>query len=251
MKTWLKQLAGGVSLVCAVWGVEAAEVHVAVAANFAVPMQKITQTFEQDTGHHVHVVVGSTGGFYAQIKNAAPYEVLLAADDETPAKIEQDGLAVKGSRFTYANGRLVLWSKTPGLVDDKAQVLLHERFDRLAIANPKLAPYGLAAAEMLNKVGLWKSVQPKLVMGESIGQTYQFVATENVPLGFVALSQVWVDGKLTQGSAWIVPAHMHNPIKQDAVLLLKGQDNEAARALLNYLQGDKAKAIIRSYGYEL
>ena len=251
MKAWLKQMTGVVSLVCGVWSAQAAEVQVAVAANFAAPMQKIAQAFEQDTPHRARVVVGSTGGFYAQIKNGAPFEVLLAADDETPAKIEQDGLAVKGSRFTYATGRLVLWSKNPGLVDEKAQVLLQERFDRLAIANPKLAPYGLAAAEVLSKANLWQSVQPKLVMGESIGQTYQFVATENVPLGFVALSQVWADGKLTQGSAWIVPAHLHNPIKQDAVLLLKGQDNEAAKALLNYLRGDKAKAIIRAYGYEL
>ena len=177
--------------------------------------------------------------------------MLLAADDETPLKIEQEGLAVKGSRFTYATGRLVLWSKQQGVVDDKAEVLLQLRFDRLAIANPKLAPYGLAAAEMLSKAGLWQNVQPKLVMGDNIGQTYQFVATENAQLGFVALSQVWADGKLTQGSAWVVPAHLHNPIKQDAVLLNQGRDNEAAKALLNYLRSDKAKAVIRAYGYEL
>ena len=229
----------------------AGEAQVAVAANFAAPMQKIAQAFEQDTGHKLRVSVGSTGGFYAQIKNGAPFEVLLAADDETPLKIEQEGLAVKGSRFTYATGRLVLWSKQAGVVDDKAEVLLQQRFERLAIANPKLAPYGLAAAEVLSKAGLWQSVQPKLVMGDNIGQTYQFVATGNAPLGFVALSQVWADGKLVQGSGWVVPAHLHNPIKQDAVGLLKGQDNDAAKALLNYLRSDKAKAVIRAHGYEL
>ena len=229
----------------------AGEAQVAVAANFAAPMQKIAQAFEQDTGHKLRVSVGSTGGFYAQIKNGAPFEVLLAADDETPLKIEQEGLAVKGSRFTYATGRLVLWSKQAGVVDDKAEVLLQQRFERLAIANPKLAPYGLAAAEVLSKAGLWQSVQPKLVMGDNIGQTYQFVATGNAPLGFVALSQVWADGKLVQGSGWVVPAHLHKPIKQDAVGLLKGQDNDAAKALLNYLRSDKAKAVIRAHGYEL
>ena len=229
----------------------AGEVNVAVAANFTSPMKKMATMFEQDTGHKARVSVGATGGFYAQIKNAAPFEVLLAADDETPLKIEQEGLAVKGTRFTYASGRLVLWSKQLNFVDDKGEVLQQLRFDRLAMANPKLAPYGLAAAEMLSKTGLWKTVQTKLVMGENIGQTYQFVATENAQLGFVALSQVWADGKLTQGSAWVVPAHLHNPIKQDAVLLIKGQDNDAAKALLNYLRSDKAKAVIRAYGYEL
>ena len=250
MKRFMGQ-AGVWALSWLAMGAWAGEVNVAVAANFAAPMQKLAQAFEQDTGHKARVSVGATGGFYAQIKNGAPFDVLLAADDETPLKMEQEGLAVKGSRFTYATGRLVLWSKQPGVVDDKAEVLLQQRFERLAIANPKLAPYGLAAAEVLSKAGLWQSVQAKLVMGDNIGQTYQFVATGNAPLGFVALSQVWADGKLSQGSAWVVPAHLHNPIKQDAVLLLKGQDNDAAKALLNYLRTDKTKAVIRAYGYEL
>ena len=251
MKRFILRAAGVWALSWLTPCVWAGEVKVAVAANFAAPMQKITQAFEQDTGHKARVSVGATGGFYAQIKNGAPFEVLLAADDETPLKIEQEGLAVKGTRFTYATGRLVLWSKQPNFVDDKGEVLQQLRFDRLAMANPKLAPYGLAAAEMLSKAGLWQNVQPKLVMGDNIGQTYQFVATENAQLGFVALSQVWADGKLTQGSAWVVPAHLHNPIKQDAVLLNQGRDNEAAKALLNYLRSDKAKAVIRAYGYEL
>jgi molybdate transport system substrate-binding protein len=251
MKRFILRAAGVWALSWLIPCVWAGEVKVAVAANFAAPMQKITQAFEQDTGHKARVSMGATGGFYAQIKNGAPFDVLLAADDETPLKIEQEGWAVKGTRFTYATGRLVLWSKQPNFVDDKGEVLQQLRFDRLAMANPKLAPYGLAAAEMLSKAGLWQNVQPKLVMGDNIGQTYQFVATENAQLGFVALSQVWADGKLTQGSAWVVPAHWHNPIKQDAVLLIKGQDNEAAKALLNYLRSDKAKVVIRAYGYEL
>ena len=249
MKTWLKRV-GWLCSTCGVWlGAQAAEVQVAVAANFAAPMQKIAQSFEQDTGHKARMALGATGGLYAQIKNGAPYEVLLAADAATPAKLEQEGLAVQGSRFTYATGRLALWSKKPGMVDDKAEVLLQVRFDRLAIANPKLAPYGKAAAEVLSKAGLWQSVSPKLVMGESIGQTYQFVATENAQLGLVALSQVWENGQFTQGSGWVVPAHLHTPIAQDAVLLRKGQNNEAAKALLQYLRSDKAQTIMRTHGY--
>ena len=229
----------------------AGEVTVAVAANFTAPMQKIAQAFEQDTGHKTILSFGSTGNFYAQIKNGAPFQILLAADDETPIKIEKDGLGVANTRFTYATGKLVLWSKQAGFVDDKGDILRSGKFQRIAIANPKLAPYGAAAMEVINKLGLLAELQPKLVQGESIGQTYQFVATENAQLGFVALSQVFADGKIAQGSAWIVPANLHAPIQQDAILLTKGKDNAAATALLTYLRGDKAKAVIRAYGYEL
>ena len=238
-------------------------VSVAVAANFTAPMQKIAHAFEQDTGHKAVLSFGSTGAFYAQIKNGAPFQVLLAADDETPLKLEQEGLGVAGSRFTYATGRLVLWSKQVGYVDDQGAVLKLGRpmnaqgtrtaapFTRLAIANPKLAPYGAAAAEALAKLGLLQELQPKWVQGDNMAQTYQFVATENAPLGFVALSQVMVEGRISQGSAWVVPANLHTPIRQDAVLLAKGQVNPAAKALLQYLKSDKAKALIRSFGYEL
>ena len=238
-------------------------VSVAVAANFTAPMQKIAQAFEQDTGHKAVLAFGSTGAFYAQIKNGAPFQVLLAADDEIPLKLEQEGLGVAGSRFTYATGRLVLWSKQVGYVDDQGAVLKMGRpmnaqgtrtaapFTRLAIANPKLAPYGAAAAEALAKLGLLQELQPKWVQGDNIAQTYQFVATENAPLGFVALSQVMVEGRISQGSAWVVPANLHTPIRQDAVLLAKGQSNPAAKALLQYLKSGKAKALIRSFGYEL
>ncbi len=241
----------------------AAEVNVAVAANFTAPMQKIAQAFEQDTGHKAVLSFGSTGAFFAQFKNGAPFQVLLAADDETPLRLEKEGMGVAGSRFTYATGRLVLWSKQVGYVDDQGAVLTMGRpmnaqgtrtaepFTRLAIANPKLAPYGAAAVETITKLGLLQELQPKWVQGDNIAQTYQFVATENAPLGFVALSQVMVDGRISQGSAWVVPANLHTPIRQDAVLLAKGQGNPAAVALLQYLKSDKAKALIRSFGYEL
>ncbi len=230
---------------------QAGDALLAVAANFTAPMHKIAQAFEQDTGHKAVLSFGATGSFYAQIKNGAPFDVLLAADDDTPLKIEKEGLSVVGSRFTYATGQLVLWSKQAGLVDDKGEVLRSGKFLKLAIANPKLAPYGLAATETLTQLGLLSELQPKIVMGESIGQTYQFLVTENAQLGFVALSQVFAEGKITQGSAWVVPAKLHNPIQQDAVLLNSGKNNPAAAALLTYLKSDKARAIIKSYGYQL
>ena len=230
--------------------VQAGEVSVAVAANFTAPMQKIAAAFEHDTGHQAVLAFGSTGRFYAQIRNGAPFDVLLAADDETPRKLEQEGQGVAGTRFTYAVGRLVLWSPQPGRVDAQGQVLKAGSFDKLALADPKLAPYGAAAVETLTRLGLLEQLKPKFVQGENIAQTYQFVATQNVPLGFVALSQVVADGHLSQGSAWVVPAGLHRPIRQDALLLARGQGKPAALALLAYLQGEKARAIIRSYGYD-
>lgn len=229
----------------------AADVSVAVAANFTAPMQKIAQAFAQETGHKAVLVFGSTGKLYAQIKNGAPFQLLLAADDETPARLEKEGLTLAGTRFTYATGRLVLWSKQPALVDDKGEVLRTGAFEHLAIADPKLAPYGAAAVATLEKLALLKTLQARLVQGESIGQTYQFVATGNAALGFVALSQVMSDGRITQGSAWVVPLQWHAPLRQDAVVLTTGRDNPAAAALAAYLKGDKARAIIRSFGYEL
>lgn len=240
-------LMGWFSMTC----LQAGEVRVAVAANFAAPMQRIAQLFKQDTGHKAVLSLGSTGNFYAQIRNGAPFDVLLAADDETPVKLEQEGWGVVGTRFTYAVGRLVLWSKRPGVVDDKGEVLRRDGFQRLAVANPKLAPYGVAALEVLNQMGLMQALSAKLVQGDNIAQTYQFVSTENAQLGFVALSQVWADGNITQGSGWIVPAHLYTPIRQDAVLLTKGQGNRAAQALMVYLQSDKIKALIRTSGYTL
>lgn len=238
----------GLALVVA-HGAHAAEVQVAVAANFTAPMQKIAALFEQDTGHKAVLSFGATGKFYAQIANGAPFGVLLAADDTTPEKIGKEGLGIGATRFTYAIGQLVLWSKQPGYVDAEGKVLAKSDWKHIAIANPKLAPYGLAAMQTLDKLGLTAQVQPRVVTGENIGQTYQFAASGNAPLGFVALSQVMEDGKLREGSAWVVPAGMHEPIRQDAIVLKPGQGNEAAAALMQYLRGDKARAIIKSYGY--
>lgn len=233
--------------------VHAAEVMVAVAANFHAPMQKIAQAFAQDTGHTARLVVGSTGKLYAQIKHGAPFQVLLAADDETPAKLIDEGLGVAGSRFTYATGRLALWSKQAQRVDDQGRVLQGSGAVppqlKLALADPKLAPYGAAAVETLTRLGLWSRWQSQVVQGESIAQAYQFVASENAAMGFVALSQVWADGRLSEGSVWVVPQHLHAPLRQDALLLRNGKDAIAARALLAYLTGERAKTIIRSYGY--
>jgi molybdate transport system substrate-binding protein len=227
------------------------EVSVAVAANFTAPMQKIAADFEKDTGHHALLSFGATGKFYAQVKNGAPFQILLSADDETPAKLEKEGAAVAGSHFTYAIGKLVLWSANPTYVDDKGEVLKKGAFNHLSLANPKTAPYGAAAVEVLKKLGLEEGLQPKFVLGENISQAHQFIASGNAELGFVALSQVSKDGKLTGGSAWLVPADLYAPIRQDAVLLEKGKGSSAAEALLKYLKGDKAIAVIHSYGYGL
>lgn len=244
----MKRLLSGFFLALGVaFAARAGEVSVAVAANFTAPMQKIAPLFQADTGHKAVLAFGSTGKFYAQIKNGAPFDVLLAADDETPARLEKEG---QGSgRATYAIGQLVLWSKQPGLVDAQGAVLRSGQFDKLALADPRLAPYGAAAIETLKQLGLLETLRPRFVQGESIGQTYQFVASGNAALGFVALSQVQVDGKLREGSAWRVPVTLHTPIRQDLILLNKGQANPAAAALLQYLRGDKARAIIRAYGY--
>ena len=227
------------------------EVQVAVAANFTAPMQQIAAQFEKDTGHKAVLSFGATGKFYAQIVNGAPFEVLLAADDETPARLEKDGQGLPGSRFTYAIGKLVLWSTDPALVDGKGEVLKTGSFRHLAIANPKTAPYGTAAVETMTKLGLLSSLQARFVQGENISQTQQFVVTGNAELGFIALSQVIKDGKIGAGSAWIVPTNLYEPIRQDALQLAKGKDKPAATALLAYLKGDKAKAIIKTFGYEL
>lgn len=229
----------------------AGEVQVAVAANFTAPVQVIAADFEKDTGNKVVASYGATGQFYAQIKNGAPFEVFLSADDITPAKLESEGMTVPGSRFTYAIGALALWSAKDGYVDANGDVLKKNEFRHLAIANPKTAPYGLAATQALDKLGLAQAVAPKIVEGQNISQTQQFIATGNAELGFVALSQIYKNGKITSGSAWMVPESLHEPIKQDAVILTKGKDNAAAKAFVEYLKGPKAAAVIKSFGYTL
>jgi len=229
----------------------ATEVQVAVAANFAAPMHKIAAAFERDTGHKAVLSVGATGKFYSQIRHGAPFAVLLAADDETPARLQKEGLAAAGSAFTYAIGQLVLWSADNAAVDAQGAVLNAPLSGRLALADPKLAPYGAAALQVLQQRGLVDKLRPHFVLGENIAQTFQFVKTGNASMGFVALSQVMQDGKITTGSAWVVPAALHEPIRQDAVLLRQGADNPAAKALLQYLRSDAARAVIRAYGYSV
>jgi len=228
----------------------AAEVSVAVAANFTAPMQQLAQAFEQATGHQARVSFGSTGKLYAQIVHGGPYEVFLSADAERPAQLEADGLGVSGQHFTYAVGTLVLWSPDPARVDATGAVLASGNFNHLAIANPKTAPYGAAAMEVLTALGLNDALASTLVRGENIAQTWQFVATGNAELGFVAASQLFKDGKPLTGSRWVVPTTLHAPIRQDAILLKQGEANPAARALVDFLKSDAALSIIEAYGYQ-
>ncbi len=227
------------------------DVQIAVAANFTAPMKQIAAQFEQETGHKVLATFGSTGKFYAQIKNGAPFEVLLSADDQTPAKLEEEGAGVANTRFTYAIGKLVLWSAQPGMVDSNGDVLKKGAFEHLAIADPKLAPYGAAAVSALRKLQLLDLLAPKFVRGDNIAQTHQFVVSGAAALGFVAAAQVYEDGKLKSGSAWLVPATLYNPLRQDALLLEKGKGKPAAVAFLRYMKSKKALIVMRSYGYAL
>ena len=227
--------------------------HVAVAANFALPAQKIAAAFERESGQRVSLALGSTGKFYAQIRHGAPFAVLLAADSETPARLVREGVALAESRFTYAVGQLVLWSAQPGLVDTQGEVLGRmargQLPGKLALADPRLAPYGAAAQQTLATLGLTEALRANVVLGENIAQAHQFVKSGNAVLGLVALSQVIEDGRIATGSAWRVPAHLHAPLRQDAVLLQAGASQPAARAFLQYLRSDAARTVIAAHGY--
>jgi molybdate transport system substrate-binding protein len=238
------------SLMGVAFQLHADEIAVAVAANFTAPMQKIALEFEKDTGHKIVAAFGSTGKFYAQIKNGAPFEVLLAADDETPARLVKENAAVAGSPFTYAFGKLVLWSAKPTVVDGAGEILKRGGFDHIALVDPKLAPYGAAGVETMKALGVYDALQAKIVTAENITQAYQFISSGNALVGFVALSQVLKDGKI-EGSAWLVPGTLYQPLRQNAVILEKGKGKPAAEALMKFLKGDKAKAVIKSFGYEL
>jgi len=224
---------------------------VAVAANFSKPMTEIAAEFKKDTGHTAKLSFGSTGKFVSQLEHGGPFEVLLSADEKAPQRLVESGLALANSQFTYAIGRLVLWSAKPNYVDDQGKILTTGGFKHIALADPKLAPYGVAAVEVLKKLGLFDKLQPLFVQGENIAQTFQFVSTGNAPLGFIALSQVIENGKIVKGSGWIIPREDYSPIRQDAVLMKKGAENPAATALLDYLKSAPALAIIEKFGYDL
>ncbi len=229
----------------------AATTLVAVAANFSKPMTEIAAQFKKATGHSAKLSFGSSGKFVSQLENGGPFEVFMSADEKGPRKLEESGLAAPNSQFTYALGKLVLWSATPGYVDDQGNILTTGGFKHLALADPKLAPYGAAAVEVLKKMELFKKLQPLFVQGENIAQTYQFVSTANAELGFVALSQVIEKGKIANGSGWIIPGNYYAPIRQSVVLMKKGTENPAAQALLRYLKSAPVLAIIAKYGYDL
>jgi molybdate transport system substrate-binding protein len=240
----LHVLSGLVLALGALPSAQAAKTNVAVAANFTEASQEIAEAFKQKTGHEAVLSFGSTGQLYTQITQEAPFEVFLAADDERPAKAVEEGFAVPDSQFTYAIGKSVLWSKDRDLVQGGA-TLKHGAFTKIAIANPETAPYGAAAVQAMQALGVYDQLSPKIVQGNNIAQTFQFVATGNAELGFVALSQVVSNG---EGSRWEVPAGLYEPIRQDAVLLKTGEDNEAAKGFLEFLQRS-APSIIAKYGY--
>lgn len=228
---------------------QAEEINVAVASNFTSAMKEITAEFEKSSGDRVKLSFGSSGRFFAQIKNGAPFQVFLSADQAKPLALERAGLTVPNSRFTYAVGALALWSSQPGFVDNNATRLKNGHFNRVALANPKLAPYGLAAVEVLEKLRVKEATVSKWIQGENISQTYQFVSSGNADLGFVALSQIMVEGRIRSGSAWVIPAGLYQPIRQDAVLLNAGRDSAAALALLQFLSSGRGREIIESHGY--
>ena len=227
----------------------AAEVRVAVAANFVGTLDRLGKVFQTGSGNTLLVSSGSTAKLYAQIRNGAPYDVLLAADAEHPRRLEQEGLAVAGSRFTYARGQLALWSRDPGRVDAEAKVLRTSDFRHLAIANPSIAPYGAAAQQTLQHLGLWETLTPRLVRGEDIGQTFQFVQSGNAELGFVALAQVRRLKPDARGSFWLVPVRLYDAIEQQGVLLTRAKNNAAARAFLAFLQSKRGREIVQADGY--
>ena len=228
----------------------AKEQRIAVASNFLLPLKELSRKFKESTGHKVVVISGSTGKLYAQIKQGAPFDILLAADSLRPELLEKEGIGVPGSRFTYAVGRLVLWSKNSKLpLKNDLQVLNHKNFRYLAIANPKTAPYGKAAEQVLRKKGFWEQIQNRLVRGENISQTFQFVMTGNADIGFIALSQLRKNRG--RGFSWIIPQEWHDPIRQQCILLKRAKTNKAARKFLNFIKSNRIQKQIQSYGYSL
>ncbi len=245
----LARLSGLIAVVCAlhIAPAAAATVQIAVASNFMEPAKEIAAAFTAKTGHQANLSFAPSGQIYVQLTHGAPFEVFLSADKERPQQSEKNGFSVYGARFTYAVGRLALYSTRPGFVDANGKVLARGDFEHLAIADPAIAPYGLAAVQSLRKLGLYDRLKPKIAQGSSIAQTFQFVQTGAAEVGFVALSQVI---NRPEGSRWIVPATLHSPIDQQAVLLKTGANNPAAKAFMAFLKSATARAIIRRYGYE-
>lgn len=229
----------------------AGDINVAVAGNFFKPLKVLIAKFELQTGHRVLVSVGSTGKLYAQINNGAPFDLFLAADQTRPSKLIQQNLAVQNSQFTYAKGKLVLWSSESNLIDAQGDRLLSADLIHLAIANPDIAPYGEQAVQVLKNLNIYQKLSPKLVLGQNVGQVFQYVSSGNIKQGIIPLSQVTINGKINSGSAWIIPSSLYHPIQQDAVLLNKGKNNAIAKSFLNYLKTPEALEIISSFGYEV
>ncbi len=242
-----------ITLILVVWVSNfgfAEQLRVAVASNFIKPMESIVANFEKQSGHRVVVSYGSSGKHYAQIVHGAPFDLFLSADQHKPLELEKKELTIKNSRATYAIGTLVLWSANPSFIDDSSKVLLDQNFQNLAFANPKLAPYGQAALQVLEKLELVESTQNRWVLGENISQTFQFVNSRNAELGFVAASQVFESGVLKSGSAWVIPKEYYQPIKQEMVLLKRAQNNEAAAQLYQFILDTNSQKLIRLYGYQ-
>lgn len=250
MYSFLKAIPVAASLLLAssAW---ADDILIAVASNFTAPMAELVERFEQDSGHSVEVAFGSSGRFFAQISNGAPFQLFFSADQEKPIELEKSGLALADTRFTYAIGRLVLWSSDEELLRENTEALYGTGFNRLALANPRLAPYGQAALEVLQELNLVERTQQRWVLGENIAQTFQFVETGNADLGFVALSQVSQRGEIHRGSGWVMPGNLYTPIRQDVVLLKRGEFCQACRELLSFVQSIQSRQVIESYGYRV
>ena len=237
-------------LLCATNPVQAEVLTIAVASNFSAPMQEISQAFEAESGHSIRLTFGSSGKLYAQIIHGAPFHAMFSADQAIPARLERENLTVPGSRFTYAQGKLVLWSMHTNAVDRSGTALQQGNFSRLALANPRLAPYGAAAVQTLQALNLVEATRDKWVQGENVSQTFQYVATGNAELGLVAMSQVMRNGELVRGSAWVVPPVLYEPIRQDAVMLRNGKDSGALRDFWRFMRSDFARKRMATFGYD-
>jgi molybdate transport system substrate-binding protein len=242
-----------VAVVCAVLTnqLAAEEILVAVAANFIQPMTDIAALFEAESGHDVSLASGSSGRFVAQIRNGAPFQIFLSADQERVTALVNSGDAIAETQFTYATGALVLWTARDDVEVDGSEVLTSLERGYLALANPQLAPYGRAAMEVLDSLSLTEQTRPRWVQGENIAQTYQFVETGNAEFGFVAASQIAAAGSISRGSGWLVPQELHSPIHQDAVLLSRAADCGACRQLLDFLRSEASQKIITAAGYRV